>query len=201
MTPRPNIVWLDLEDSSEENRRKVAESPYSRFPVCRGELDDVAGVVRAKGLLAGLLTGGDRDPSKYLREPLFVPERMAALQVLAAFRGSGRQMALVVDEYSSIAGLVTAQDVLEAIVGQVTAPAEVADPRVVRRSDDSWLLDGTLPVDDLAELLGVRALPVGTGTRRSPASCCPSWGGSLARATASSGGAFTSRWWIRTAGA
>lgn len=163
MTARPDVVWLDLEDPPEENRRKIAQSPYSRFPVCRGELDEVAGVVRAKDLLVGALTGRDQDLEECLRPALFVPESTPALRVLEEFRRTGEHMALVVDEYGGTAGLGTLQDVLEAIVGHIPSAGEPQDPRVVRRPDDSWLLDGTLPSDELGELLGIADLPEGDG--------------------------------------
>ncbi len=163
MTPRPDIVWLDLEDPAEENRRKMAESPYSRFPVCRGELDEVVGVVRAKDLLVGALTGRDRGLEGYLHPALFVPESTPALQMLEEFRRSGEHLALVVDEYGGTEGLVTLQDVLEAIVGHIPSVGEPDDLRVVRRPDGSWLLDGTLPSDELGEVLGIEGLPAGDG--------------------------------------
>jgi putative hemolysin len=119
MTPRPDIAWLDLEDPLKENRRRIAENRYSLFPVCRGELDKVARVVRVKDLLVGALTGHDPGPEECLREPLFVPEGMLALRMLEEFRRSGGHLALVVDEYGGTAGLVTMKDVLDAIVGHI----------------------------------------------------------------------------------
>jgi putative hemolysin len=156
MTPRRDVAWLDLDDPPEANRRKLAGSPFSRLPVARGDLDRVAGVVHAKDLLAGLVGGGDLDLEGYLRPPLVVPEAAPALSALEAFRRTGEHLALVVDEYGGTAGLVTAQDVLEAIVGDLPSPGAAPDAGVVRRADGSWLLDGSLPLDRLARVLGER---------------------------------------------
>jgi putative hemolysin len=159
MTPRPEIAWLDVGDPPEEIRRKVIASPYSRFPVCEGSLDNVLGEVEARDLLARSLCGESWDLRALLRRPLYVPETMPALKVLEAFKQSGTQVALVVDEYGSIQGLVTLKDILEAIVGDVPSVEDLAEPQAVRREDGSWLLDGMLSVADFRELLEVGALP------------------------------------------
>lgn len=159
MTPRPEIVWLDLEDEPAENRRKMTGSVYSRFPVCRGNLDEVLGVVRAKNLLVRSLEGEDLDLTADLRTALFVPENMRVLQLLEAFRNSGEHLALVIDEYGEVEGVVTLNDVLEAIVGELPSADEPDEPQVTRREDGSWLLDGSLPADRLKELLQVKQLP------------------------------------------
>jgi len=159
MTPRPEIVWLDVEDSLEEVRRKMIASPYSRFPVCQGSLDNVLGEVEARDLLARSLCGEAFDLKSLLQKPLYVPETMPALKVLEAFKQSGTQMALVIDEYGSIQGLVTLKDILEAIVGDIPSAEELAEPQVVQREDGSWLLDGMLPVEELKEILGIGELP------------------------------------------
>ncbi len=159
MTPRPDIVWLDLEAPAEENRRRMAGSVYSRFPLCRGNLDEIVGVIRAKDLLVGPLTGRALELEECACPPLLVPETTTALRVLEAFRQRGEHIALVVDEYGGIAGLVTTNDVLEAIVGYIPSVDEPDDPEVVCRPDGSWLLDGTLPVDRIEEVLKVAELP------------------------------------------
>ncbi len=155
MTPRPDVVWLDLDDPPEANQRRMVESPFSRFPVCRGDLDRVVGVVRAKELLAEVLAGRPFDLEASMRPPLVVPENAPALRLLEQFRQSGEHLALVVDEYGGTAGLVTPQDLLEAIVGDIPGTGDPADPAALRRDDGSWLLDGTLPLDRLADLLGL----------------------------------------------
>jgi putative hemolysin len=159
MTPRPDVVWLDLDDPPEEHRRTLTESIYSRFPVCRGDLDRVVGVVRAKELLAEVLAGRPFDLEASMRPPLVVPENAPALRLLEQFRQAGEHLALVVDEYGGTAGLVTPQDLLEAIVGEIPGADDPADPAAIRRDDGSWLMDGTLPLDRLRDLLEVSANP------------------------------------------
>lgn len=155
MTPRTEIVWIDLDDPPDENRRKMAESGRSRFPVCQGGLDNVLGVVFAKDLLAHSLAGEPLDLKSSVRDPLFVPESVRALKVLELFKQSGTDIAMVTDEYGGIQGLITLKDVLEAIVGEIPSVDEPPEPQVVRRADGSWLLDGMLPVDEFKEVLPI----------------------------------------------
>ncbi|MGF1471665.1 MAG: hemolysin family protein [Rubrobacteraceae bacterium] len=160
MTPRPEVAWLDLESPSEENQRRMRESAYSRFPVCRGQLDEVAGVVRAKDLLVRHLDEEGLDLQKDLQSPLFVPESLYALQALESFRETGQHIALVADEYGELEGVVTLNDVLEALVGVLPSLDEPAgDSEAVRREDGSWLLDGALPINRFKEILDIKELP------------------------------------------
>src|SRR4028118_1407214 len=140
MTPRPDIVWLDLEDSAEENRQKMMESAHSRFPVCQGGLDNVLGVLHVTDLLGRSLSGQPLDLTVSLRQPVFVPESTRGLKVLELFKQTGTHMALVVDEYGVIQGLVTLNDMLEEIVGDMPSIEQPEDPQVVQREDGSWLL-------------------------------------------------------------
>ncbi|NLO72963.1 MAG: HlyC/CorC family transporter [candidate division WS1 bacterium] len=158
MTPRPDIVWLDAGDPPEEIARKLQESGYSRFPVGEGNLDNLLGVAQAKDLLVRYLQGGALDLGASLRAPLYVPENLPAPRVLEAFKSGGTHLALVVDEYGSIQGLVTLNDVMQAIVGEA-ATESAAEPEAMQREDGSWLLDGMLPVDELEDLLGLAPLP------------------------------------------
>jgi putative hemolysin len=153
MTPRTEIVWLDLEDVPEENQRKIAESHFSRFPVCEGSLDNVVGMVRAKDLLPRLLTGESFDLRAAMVPPLFVPESMIASRALALFRETGKHIVFVVGEYGGLQGLVTTQDILEEIVG------DIEEPEAVRREDGSYLVDGLMAVEDFKELLEIDKLP------------------------------------------
>ncbi len=159
MTPRLDIVWLDLDEPPAENQRRIAESVHSRFPACRGSLDNVAGRVRTKELLVASLNCAPFDLEKVLLPPVYVPERASALQLLEQFKGSGIHIALVVDEYGGIQGLVTLNDVMEAIVGELPSHGDLSDRDVVRRADGSWLLDGMLAVDEFKDLLDLRELP------------------------------------------
>lgn len=157
MTPRPEIVWLDLEDSAEENRRKIIDSCHSRFPVCQGGLDNVLGIMHVTNLIARALSGQQLDLTVSLQQPLFVPESTRGLKILELFKQTGIHMAVVVDEYGVIQGLVTLNDILIEIVGDV-APSELEEPMVVQREDGSWLLDGMLPVDEFFELFAIEEL-------------------------------------------
>jgi putative hemolysin len=155
MTPRLEIVWLDLEDSLEENRRTMMESSHSRFPICQGGLDNLLGVVQVYDLLVKSLSGQVIDFTSALQTPVFVPESTRALRVLELFKQSGTQIAFVVDEYGVIQGLVTLTDVLQAIVGDIPSTDELEEPQAIQREDGSWLLDGMLPIYQFKELLNL----------------------------------------------
>lgn len=159
MTPRPDIIWLDLDDSLEENQHKITQSVHARFPVCQGSLDNALGIVHVNDLFTRSLAGEPIDLLALLQQPLFVPENTQALKVLELFKQSGTHIALVVDEYGIIQGLVTLTNVLEAIVGDIPSIDEQGESQAVQREDGSWLLDGMLPVDDFKELFEVKELP------------------------------------------
>jgi putative hemolysin len=155
MTPRPDIVWLDLEDPAEENRQKMVENGYSRYPVCQGGLDNVLGVIPVTDLLARSFRSESLDLTIGLRQPVFVPESTRGLKVLELFKQTITHMALVVDEYGVIQGVVTLNDVMSEIVGDVPSVDDQDNPQVVQREDGSWLLDGMLPVDEFFELFDI----------------------------------------------
>jgi putative hemolysin len=159
MTPRTEIVWIDVDASPGEIRRIIAESPTSRFLVAAESLDNVLGIVHAKDLLARTLAGEAIDLRTLAQPPLYVPESMRALTVLEMFKQSGVHTALVVDEYGGIQGLVTPSDILEAIVGDIPTANELREPQAVQREDGSWLLDGMLSIDEFKELFHLTALP------------------------------------------
>ncbi len=163
MTPRPEIVWLDVNAPQEQIRLTVQGSSNSRFPVCDGHLDKTLGLVRAKDLLANCLAGERLSLSEVMQDPLFVPESAQALQVLERFRETGVHLAMLVDEYGGIEGLVTSFDILEAIVGDIPTLAEIDQPPMIQRKDGSWLVDGLTSVDDFKRALEIRSLP-GEGT-------------------------------------
>jgi putative hemolysin len=155
MTPRPDIVWLDLEDTAEENRQKMVDSAYSRYPVCQAGLDNVLGVIPVTDLLARSFRGEPLDLTVGLRQPVFVPESTRGLKVLELFKQTITHMALVVDEYGVIQGLVTLNDIMSEIVGDVPSTDGQDQPQAVQREDGSWLLDGMLPVEEFLELFGM----------------------------------------------
>ncbi|HEX7317463.1 MAG TPA: hemolysin family protein [Pyrinomonadaceae bacterium] len=158
MTPRLEIVWLDADAPPEAVQLKLAESHYSRFPVARGNLDNVLGIAKAKDLLGRCLAGQTLDLRASSGQPLFVPESQTALQLLELFKNAHTHFALVVDEYGSVQGLVTMHDVLEALVGDMPT-AGAAEAHAVERGDGSWLLDGTLLIDEFREIFPVGMLP------------------------------------------
>ncbi|MBK9131491.1 MAG: HlyC/CorC family transporter [Gammaproteobacteria bacterium] len=158
MTPRVEIVWIDIGSTEQDIRQLLRDSTYNRFPVSRGELDDVVGVVQMRDLLERRLAGEALDVRDVLRQPLFVHENISALNALEQLRGNEVRMAVVVDEYGEIQGLVTPTDILTAIAGELADSADEGEPLVVRRDDGSWLLDGGLPVDEARDLLGLHSL-------------------------------------------
>lgn len=162
MTPRTRITWLDAEAPLEENLATMRESPFSRFPVYRGDDRTVVGVVEAKSLLRALEPGVPIDLFGDMREVLFVSESTHALKLLEILREEQQSLALVVDEYGDVTGVVTVNDVMGAVIGRtqvgIGAPtagehSEQASGPVVQRADGSWLIDGSLHLDDLRELL------------------------------------------------
>ena len=159
MTPRTEIVWLDINDSAEVIRETVHRSHHSRFPVCDGTLDRVIGVAEAKDLLSSSWSDEPFDLRNVLRAPLFLPETMLALRALERFKQTGIQAVLLVDEFGGIEGMVTLIDMMEAIVGDIPTLEEIAEPPIVRREDGSWLVEGYLDTEELKELLEVDELP------------------------------------------
>jgi putative hemolysin len=159
MTPRTQISWLDLESDLEQIRIKISTSGHSRFPVAAGSLDKVTGIVQAKDLLALTLANKPIDLNALMQEPLFVPRTISALELLESFKKTNKHIALVVDEYGGIEGLLTHHDILEAIAGDIPIGEKPADPKAVRRHDGSWLLDGMLSVEEFKEIFHVDTLP------------------------------------------
>jgi putative hemolysin len=159
MTPRTQIVWLDLENGIDQIHERIIESGYSRFPVGTESLDNVTGIVQAKDMLTANLAGRPMDLKALVQQPLFVPRTISALALLESFRSSGQHIALVVDEYGGIEGLLTHHDILEAIAGDMPFGAKSGDPKAVQRHDGSWLLDGMLSVEEFKEIFHVESLP------------------------------------------
>lgn len=160
MTPRMRIAWLDEAASREENIALMRQTPYSRYPVYRGDESEVVGVLEVKSLL-GSIAGGTPDLFRHLGKPLYVPATARAMDLLEEFRDAETPMALVVDEYGEIEGLVTLNDLLAAVVGasQLGHSGNEEHPPIVAREDGSWLVDGALSTDDLRELLHLDRLP------------------------------------------
>jgi putative hemolysin len=159
MSPRPKIVFLNIDDTDEVNWRKIVASGHSYFPVYQGSRDQVLGMVAVKALWAHAAIGLATNLKNLLVVPLVVPETMMAIQLLEAFKKSGKHIALVTDEFGAIQGLVTLIDVLEAIVGDMPAQGRREAPAAKQREDGSWLIDATLITGDFKTLLGIDELP------------------------------------------
>ena len=159
MTPRVELVWLDVEDDHSEIARVIQESGHSRFVVAKGSLDEVLGVVHVRGLLEACLAGRSLDLRTALRPMLVVPDTMPILRALEALRQARVSMALVVDEYGEVEGVVTVADVLEAVVGDMPERRLGEEAAIVRREDGSMLMDGMLAIDEVKLALGFESLP------------------------------------------
>jgi len=155
MTPRTQIMWIDLEDPKEEIRETLLEAKHSRFPVIVGDPDNAIGMLYTKDMVVSQLKESDFDIRSILRPILFVPESMSTLRVLDIFKEEGKHIALVTDEYGSVQGMVTDMDILEAIAGEIPGEGEPEEPKAERREDGSWLVDGLLHVNRLWSTLGL----------------------------------------------
>lgn len=159
MVPRADIVCLDVDDSFEDNLRHIEESDHARFPVVQGGIENILGVINARQWLARAL----KDKSQSLREqalqsPLYVPETITGMELLDNFRLSDVHMAFVIDEYGEVQGIITLQDLIEAITGEFQ-PRDPETSWAVQRDDGSWLLDGHIPVPELKDRLGLEEVP------------------------------------------
>lgn len=159
MTPRMDIVWLDVNAPLAELQHKIITSAYSRFPVCDGDLDHVLGIARAKDMLAQVWRGEALDLRQPLQQPLFVPETLPAARLLELFKTSSVHIALVLDEYGGTQGLLTLKDVLEALVGDIPPGTGYVEPSFILRADGSWLVDGMTPMDEVVTRLKLPPIP------------------------------------------
>jgi putative hemolysin len=158
MTPRVDIFYLDLEQPYEENRKQLLDCPYSRMPVCKDGLDNVLGILESKALMRQSLRGEAIDLTASLTRPLYVPNSISSMELLETFKKNRMHVALVVDEYGEVQGLVTMNDVLEAIVGDIPSAEAAGDEEAVQREDGSWLLDGMLSLDKFKEIFELEEL-------------------------------------------
>jgi putative hemolysin len=158
MIPRAEIVWLDVADTQEVLLKCIADSGHTRFPVCRGGLDDVIGVLGAHSLLQPLARGERPLLTEHLLPPVFVPETLSGMELLEHFRKTSADLVFVVDEYGAVQGVITERDLLEAITGEFGVPAS-EDSWAIRRDDGSWLMDGLIPVPEFKDRLELKDLP------------------------------------------
>jgi putative hemolysin len=159
MTPRPDVVWLDIHDPPEETQSKITSNSHTHYPVAEDQIDNIIGMVNSKDLLSQNLSCRPIDLRSVLRPALFIPESMSALDLLERFKKKRTHVALVIDEHGGFQGLITTSDVLEAIVGDIPTPGEAEEADIIRREDGSWLVDGKVLADELKELLQKEELP------------------------------------------
>lgn len=159
MTPRTRIVWLDVDEPNEDNWRKIVSSGHTYFPAFQDNRDNVKGIVSIKSLWANLALTETCELNELLMKPLLVPETMTSTKLLETFKKTGFHIALAVNEFGGIDGLVTLNDVVEAVVGALPSREKPAKPKVRERDDGSWICDALLEVDELKKLLGVADLP------------------------------------------
>jgi len=158
MTPRGDIAYFDLNDSFETNREKLLHSSHSRFLVCDGGLGRVLGVLRAKSLLDAALEGRPFDFASGAVKPLYVPSSLTPIKLLEVFKKHRQHLALVVDEFGEVQGLVTMNNVMEALVGEVATVEDELQPDIVQRQDGSWLVDGSVPIARFKEVAQIEAV-------------------------------------------
>ena len=158
MIPRAEITWLDTADALDVQLQVISESSHTRFPVCRGGLDEVIGVLGAQSLLQPLSRGEVPQLVEYLQPPVFVPETLSGMELLEHFKQSSADLVFVVDEYGEVQGVITERDLLEAITGEFTSDTG-ENSWAVLREDGSWLMDGLIPVPELKDRLNLKDLP------------------------------------------
>ncbi len=159
MIPRADIVWLDASAPIDQMLERMMHSGRSRYPVCRGSLDDVIGVVAAHTLLPPLAQGFKPDLNEHLKPPVFVPETLSGMELLEHFRQTSADMVFVVDEYGAVQGVITERDLLEAITGEFVGADEGEEAWATQREDGSWLMDGLIPIPELKDRLELKEVP------------------------------------------
>ena len=159
MIHRTEIVYLDVDSSFAALKKRVSKKPHSYYPVVDGNLDKILGVIRTEDILTNFLIEGKIDLRRHLHKPLFVPEGTTGLKVLELFKKSGIHVALVIDEYGYVQGLVSLNDILEAIVGDIPTLNQLEEKEFIKRDDGSFLVDGTVPIDEFKEHFDIKKLP------------------------------------------
>jgi putative hemolysin len=155
MTPRTDIIWIDIEETAEEIRTKLTENRFSRFPVRQDTLDVILGIVHTRDMLVQSMSREPIQIKELLKPAFFIPETMFASKALEIFKENSTDILLVIDEFGGLQGLLTLTDILEEIVGEM----ELEEPQATQRQDGSWLLDGMIPVDEFKEIFKLNMLP------------------------------------------
>lgn len=159
MVDRTDIVWLDVNDTPDVIRAKISNNIHSRYPVVRGDLDNLIGLLFAKDLLVQMMDNDLPNMELLVKPPLCIPSGLPVYAVLEKFKEAQAQIAFIMDEHGGVEGLVTFIDLLESIVGEVPEIGDPADPTAVRRSDGSWLVDGKLPIEEFKQIFAITSLP------------------------------------------
>lgn len=157
MTPRPDIEWLDVQEDAAELMPKIVEAEHSRLLLCDGAIDEVLGLVHVKDLLMQVAADKPLDPRSCLQQPLTIHESTTVLRMLDLFRQQAANLAVVLDEYGGVQGIVTPRDIFAAIAGEFAEDA-AEEPGITRRQDGSWLVDGRTRMGDLERAIGARGL-------------------------------------------
>jgi putative hemolysin len=158
MVPRSEIEWLDAEDSIDAAVQKAWTTGHSWYPVCRGGLDDVVGVIHLPRMLALQAEGNNESLMRHVQPAVFVPETLSGMELLEQFRERATRIVFVVDEYGVVQGLLTPLDMLEAITGELS-PRTAVEAWATQREDGAWLVDGAMPVAELKSRLDIDELP------------------------------------------
>jgi putative hemolysin len=159
MTPRMEMTWVDINEPVKDIWSRIATCPHSRIPVADGDLDKVLGYIQIRDLVGHTPAEEGFELQTFIKVPLYVPENMAAVRVLESFQESGVHLAMVIDEFGGVTGMVTEYDILEAIVGDIPEDSEDQDQLAVQRDDGSWLFDGLIVIDQLKEILKITNMP------------------------------------------
>ncbi len=159
MTPRREVDWIDLSRGEADIRERLIATDHSRMPVGNGSLDDISGVVQTRELLSGILSGETLEVERHVSKVPLIPESMDALEATSLLREAGVPIALIHDEYGHFVGLVTPTDILQAIAGVFGAELQKEKPHATKRQDGSWLISGSMQVDEMATILQIGLPP------------------------------------------
>jgi putative hemolysin len=157
MTHRNDIVWIEADEAPESILQKVQETRHSRYPLCHKSFENILGIVVVKDVLLQLGRGNPADLRAIAQKPIYMPEGKSVLDALEEFKRSTSNMALIVDEYGGLEGIVTLKDIMEVIVGVLPEPAHREDYTATLREDGSWLVDGGLSIHKAEEMIGITA--------------------------------------------
>lgn len=158
MTPRPDLIWLDLDDDAETIYETIAQGGHSRFPIARGDVDNIIGIVHAKDLLEYTRKNGALNLKELAHDPIYIHEGTPILKLLESFRAASLHIAVVLDEHGTVQGIVTPTDILAGIAGELPEHEDGDEPSAVQRADGSWLLDAQMPVHEVERKLELRGL-------------------------------------------